>query len=80
MDASSTGTSDLEARPRTGRQLSTPLCAVQAPARHPKKHEEGSSMKVQPSVKRICDKCKVIRRHGNVMVICENPRHKQRQG
>jgi large subunit ribosomal protein L36 len=39
-----------------------------------------SSMKVQPSVKRICDKCKVIRRHGRVMVICENPRHKQRQG
>ncbi|HAG58782.1 MAG TPA: 50S ribosomal protein L36, partial [Arthrobacter bacterium] len=26
------------------------------------------------------DKCKVIRRHGRVMVICENPRHKQRQG
>jgi len=38
------------------------------------------AMKVQPSVKRICDKCKVIRRHGRVMVICENPRHKQRQG
>ena len=38
------------------------------------------SMKVQPSVKKICDKCKVIRRHGRVMVICENPRHKQRQG
>jgi large subunit ribosomal protein L36 len=37
-------------------------------------------MKVQPSVKKICDKCKVIRRHGRVMVICENPRHKQRQG
>ena len=34
-------------------------------------------MKVNPSVKRICDKCKVIRRHGRVMVICENPRHKQ---
>ena len=30
-------------------------------------------MKVQPSVKKICDKCKVIRRHGRVMVICENP-------
>jgi large subunit ribosomal protein L36 len=28
----------------------------------------------------MCDKCKVIRRHGVVMVICENPRHKQRQG
>ena len=37
-------------------------------------------MKVQPSVKRICDKCKVIRRHRVVMVICDNPRHKQRQG
>ncbi|MCB0892038.1 MAG: 50S ribosomal protein L36, partial [Propionibacteriaceae bacterium] len=24
--------------------------------------------------------CKVIRRHGRVMVICDNPRHKQRQG
>ena len=35
-------------------------------------------MKVNPSVKKICDKCKVIRRHGRVMVICENPRHKQR--
>ena len=28
-------------------------------------------MKVKPSVKKICDKCKVIRRHGNVMVICD---------
>jgi large subunit ribosomal protein L36 len=28
----------------------------------------------------MCDKCKVIRRHGKVYVICENPRHKQRQG
>jgi large subunit ribosomal protein L36 len=37
-------------------------------------------MKVRPSVKAICEKCKVIRRHGVVMVICENPRHKQRQG
>ncbi|MCB1013538.1 MAG: 50S ribosomal protein L36, partial [Acidimicrobiales bacterium] len=24
--------------------------------------------------------CKVIRRHGRVRVICQNPRHKQRQG
>ena len=37
-------------------------------------------MKVQPSVKRICDRCKIIRRRGVVMVICSNPRHKQRQG
>jgi large subunit ribosomal protein L36 len=38
------------------------------------------TVKVKPSVKPICDKCKVIRRHGRVMVICENLRHKQRQG
>ncbi|NOY85889.1 MAG: 50S ribosomal protein L36 [Deltaproteobacteria bacterium] len=37
-------------------------------------------MKVRPSVKRMCDKCKIVRRRGIVRVICENPRHKQRQG
>ena len=37
-------------------------------------------MKVKPSVKRICEKCKIIKRHGKIMVICENPKHKQRQG
>lgn len=37
-------------------------------------------MKVRPSVKKICDKCKVIKRNGKVMVICENSKHKQRQG
>jgi large subunit ribosomal protein L36 len=37
-------------------------------------------VKVRPSVKPICENCKVIRRHGRVIVICTNPRHKQRQG
>lgn len=37
-------------------------------------------MKVRASVKTICDKCKLLRRRGVVRVICENPRHKQRQG
>ena len=37
-------------------------------------------MKVRASVKKMCDKCKVIRRHGVVRVICENAKHKQRQG
>ena len=46
----------------------------------PADSERASNMKVNPSVKPICDKCKVIRRHGRVMVICDNPRHKQRQG
>ena len=40
----------------------------------------GSIMKVRPSVKKICEKCKIIKRKGRVMVICENPKHKQRQG
>jgi large subunit ribosomal protein L36 len=42
--------------------------------------ESKKDLKVRPSVKKICEKCKVIRRHGRVQVICENPRHKQRQG
>jgi len=37
-------------------------------------------MKVRSSVKRMCSKCKIIRRHGVVRVICVNPKHKQRQG
>ena len=36
--------------------------------------------KGRASVKKICDKCKVIRRRGVVRVICTNPKHKQRQG
>jgi large subunit ribosomal protein L36 len=42
--------------------------------------ECGTAMKVKASVKRRCEKCKVIRRRGVVRVICSNPRHKQRQG
>ena len=42
--------------------------------------EEVCAVKVRPSVKRICEKCKVIKRKGAVMVICKNPKHKQRQG
>ena len=34
-------------------------------------------MKVRPSVKPMCEKCKVIRRKGRVMVICENPKDKR---
>ena len=37
-------------------------------------------MKVRPSVKRMCDNCKIIRRRGVLRVICTNPKHKQRQG
>jgi len=37
-------------------------------------------MKVRSSVKKICIKCKVIRREGVVRVICPIKKHKQRQG
>ncbi len=38
-------------------------------------------MKVRTSVKPMCNNCKVIKRHGKVMVICSKyPNHKQRQG
>jgi large subunit ribosomal protein L36 len=37
-------------------------------------------MKVSASVKKICDKCKIIKRKWIVRVICENPKHKQKQG
>ena len=41
---------------------------------------DGFQMKVRASVKKICDKCKIIKREGVVRVICQNPKHKQRQG
>ena len=37
-------------------------------------------MKIRSSVKKMCPKCKIIRRNGKVIVICTNPKHKQRQG
>lgn len=38
------------------------------------------NMKVRASVKKMCEKCKIIKRKGVVRVICANPKHKQRQG
>nr|YP_010294534.1 ribosomal protein L36 [Xyris indica]ULQ68356.1 ribosomal protein L36 [Xyris indica]ULQ68436.1 ribosomal protein L36 [Xyris indica]ULQ68673.1 ribosomal protein L36 [Xyris indica] len=37
-------------------------------------------MKKRASVRRICHKCQLIRRHGRITVTCEKSRHKQRQG
>ena len=37
-------------------------------------------MKVRAAVKKICSKCKIIRRKRVVRVICPNPKHRQRQG
>ena len=43
-------------------------------------NKKEKTMKTRSSVKPMCDKCKVIKRKGRVAVICENPKHKQRQG
>jgi large subunit ribosomal protein L36 len=48
--------------------------------RNEKRKRKEFAMKVRASVKKVCDKCKVIHRHGVVRVICTNPKHKQRQG
>ncbi|HUV13317.1 MAG TPA: 50S ribosomal protein L36 [Acidobacteriota bacterium] len=37
-------------------------------------------MKVRTSVKKMCLRCKIIRRKRVVRVLCTNPKHKQRQG
>nr|YP_009945716.1 ribosomal protein L36 [Flueggea virosa]YP_010248004.1 ribosomal protein L36 [Vincetoxicum forrestii]YP_010334123.1 ribosomal protein L36 [Malus orientalis]YP_010994049.1 ribosomal protein L36 [Vuralia turcica]ANF05161.1 ribosomal protein L36 [Cynanchum auriculatum]AVE14568.1 ribosomal protein L36 [Angelica tsinlingensis]QKQ12884.1 ribosomal protein L36 [Sophora flavescens]WGF18541.1 ribosomal protein L36 [Cynanchum sibiricum]QOE56267.1 ribosomal protein L36 [Flueggea virosa] len=39
-----------------------------------------TNMKIRASVRKICEKCRLIRRRGRIIVICSNPRHKQRQG
>jgi translation initiation factor IF-1 len=41
---------------------------------------KGGLMKVRASVKKICDKCKIVHRKRVVRVICVNTKHKQRQG
>jgi large subunit ribosomal protein L36 len=50
------------------------------PGKAPAAIAQGRTMKVRASVKKICDKCKVIHRKGVVRVICETAKHKQRQG
>jgi large subunit ribosomal protein L36 len=37
-------------------------------------------MKVRASVRRMCEKCKIIRRRRVIRVICSDKRHKQKQG
>ena len=37
-------------------------------------------MKVRASVKKMCAKCRTIKRKGKIRIICENPKHKQVQG
>lgn len=36
-------------------------------------------MKIRSTVKKMCDKCKIVKRNRHLVVICENPKHKQKQ-
>jgi large subunit ribosomal protein L36 len=45
-----------------------------------KKFKIEKIMKVRASVKKICANCRLIRRKRKILVICVNPKHKQRQG
>lgn len=37
-------------------------------------------MKIRSSIKKICNKCKLIKRKGKLRIICFYPKHKQKQG
>ncbi|MBI4133869.1 MAG: 50S ribosomal protein L36 [Candidatus Terrybacteria bacterium] len=37
-------------------------------------------MKVRSSVKKMCRNCKIVRRKRRLVVMCTNPKHKQRLG
>ncbi|PIU78572.1 MAG: 50S ribosomal protein L36 [Candidatus Moranbacteria bacterium CG_4_10_14_3_um_filter_44_15] len=37
-------------------------------------------MKVRASVKKICQKCKIVKRKRKLYVVCSVAKHKQRQG
>lgn len=60
--------------------MTYPEAELLGEVKHKRKVRRIRKMKVRASVKPICEKCKVIKRKGRVMVICENPKHKQRQG
>lgn len=36
-------------------------------------------MKIVSSIKKICPKCKLVKRKGRLYIICSNVKHKQRQ-
>ena len=42
--------------------------------------KQDPNMKYRTSIKPRCERCKIIRRKGSVMIICTNPKHKMKQG
>jgi large subunit ribosomal protein L36 len=53
---------------------------LECTVRSHKSNKRLNNMKVAPSITPRCPKCRVIKRHGRVMIICANPKHKQKQG
>jgi large subunit ribosomal protein L36 len=37
-------------------------------------------MKIRSSIKKRCKNCLIIKRHGKLLIICINSKHKQKQG
>jgi len=66
--------------PRIGRATHRPTTQTNRLIGSQVQKYTGVTMKVRPSVKKMCDDCQVIKRKGVVRVICKNPKHKQRQG
>lgn len=60
--------------------LPTILPREESPIDSKSEDRDRNKVKTRASVKKICDKCKIIKRKGVVRVICVNKRHKQRQG
>ena len=60
-----------------GDRVKVELCPMRP---HPGRISYRHRWKSRASVKPMCERCRVIKRHGRTMVICTNPRHKQRQG
>ena len=74
------GRSGTEFHPRPRRRPGAPRVVTARSDARPDCECGEVAMKVRASVKKICDKCKIVRRRGVVRVICSNQKHKQRQG
>jgi len=66
--------------PTTWPEDGSPTATSEQEQQLPVNETRTESVKVRRVSNRCVRKCKVIRRHKRVLVICENPRHKQRQG
>mgnify|MGYP002067544530 CR=1 FL=1 len=67
--------STLTAVQYQSRQVQTPAARSSLSSPVPR-----ADLSTRSSVRKICDKCKIIKRGRIVRIICKNPKHKQKQG